>query len=211
MFTGIVEEVGSVERITPGARSATIALKASTVVEGTKLGDSISVNGVCLTVTDLSASGFMADAMPETLTRTDLGQLRPGSPVNLERALRLSDRLGGHLVSGHIDGTARIASFAHDDNAVRIRIADAAHLTPLIVEKGSVALDGISLTVTAVDAATFEVSVIPHTFAHTNLCDKRVGDALNVECDIIGKYIEKLMGAQESSGITMDFLVQNGF
>lgn len=216
MFTGLIEEVGTVRGIQSGARSAVISIAASTVLEGTRIGDSIAVSGVCLTVRSLDDAGFVADAMPETLQRSTLGTLRLGSSVNLERALRLSDRLGGHIVSGHIDGTGTILSMTRDDNAVRIRIAADPAVLRYIVEKGSVALDGISLTVTAADSVAFEVSVIPHTFDNTDLSKKRAGDALNIECDIIGKYVEKLaapaeMDEREGAGITMAFLAENGF
>lgn len=216
MFTGLIEEVGTVRSIQPGTRSATITIAASAVLDGTRVGDSIAVSGVCLTVCSLDDARFAADAMPETLQRSTLGALRPGSPVNLERALRLSDRLGGHIVSGHIDGTGTIRSMTRDDNAVRISIAAQPAVLRYVVEKGSVALDGISLTVTAVDSAAFEVSVIPHTFDNTDLSKKRAGDMLNIECDIIGKYVEKLAAPVEAAGcegagITMAFLAENGF
>lgn len=187
MFTGIIEEVGSVIGVTSGARSAVLTIAARKVLDGTKIGDSIAVNGACLTVCALSDSSFMADAMPETMQRTSLGSLRANSPVNLERALCVSDRLGGHIVSGHIDGTGRIASIVQDDNAVRMMISADPSITKYIIEKGSVALDGISLTVSYVDDAKFEVSVIPHTLSNTNLSKKRVSDLMNIECDIIGK------------------------
>lgn len=216
MFTGLIEEVGIVRGIQLGARSAVISIAASTVLEDTRIGDSIAVSGACLTVRSLDDAGFAADAMPETLQRSTLGTLRPGSSVNLERALRLSDRLGGHIVSGHIDDTGAIRSMARDDNAVRIRVAADPAVLRYIVEKGSVALDGISLTVTAADSAAFEVSVIPHTFDNTDLSKKRAGDELNIECDIIGKYVEKLAApteaaGREGAGITMAFLAENGF
>lgn len=212
MFTGLVEEVGTIRSIASRPRSTVLTIGARTVLQGTRVGDSICVNGVCLTVTDLAADRFSADAMPETLERSTLGALRTGSPVNLERAVRLGDRLGGHIVSGHIDGTARITAMHADDIAVRIALAADPAICRYIVEKGSVALDGISLTVTEAAAAAFGVSVIPHTTSSTDLAGKRPGDLLNVECDIIGKYVEKLAAADAGpTGMTMGFLAENGF
>lgn len=215
MFTGIIEEVGTLKGIQRGAASAVLTIEAHKVLEGTRVGDSIAVSGVCLTVTDLSPSGFTADAMPETLDRSTLGELSSGSPVNLERALLPTTRMGGHIVSGHIDGEGIITDIARDDNAILMSVSASPDLLRYIVEKGSVALDGISLTVVSVDAKGFSVSLIPHTFAHTDLRDKRVGDPLNIECDIIGKYVERLLTLQEEaphpSGITVDFLVEHGF
>lgn len=212
MFTGIVEEVGTVSGIVRGARSSAISIKADRVLEGARVGDSICVSGVCLTVSELAVDRFTADVMPETMERSTLGQLRQGSPVNLEPALRLGGRLGGHLVSGHIDGTARVVEVRPDDNAVRLSFAADQGICRLMVEKGSVALDGISLTVTDAGDASFSVSVIPHTFASTTMHERRAGDLVNVECDIIGKYVERLLDAQEArTGLTMEFLAQNGF
>ncbi|WP_165253575.1 riboflavin synthase [Adlercreutzia sp. ZJ304] len=220
MFTGIIEEVGSVRSIKTGARGATISIAAQSVLSGTEIGDSIAVNGVCLTVRSLDASGFVADVMPETCARSTLGTLRCADAVNLERALRLADRLGGHIVSGHIDSTGQIKSITQDDNAVRIRVAANAQTMKYVVEKGSVALDGISLTVALITDSSFEVSIIPHTFENTTLSSKRVNDKLNIECDIIGKYVEKLIApskcqadrsAQHSNGISKEFLAEMGF
>lgn len=215
MFTGIIEEVGTLKGIQRGAASAVLTIEAHKVLEGTRVGDSIAVSGVCLTVTDLSPFGFAADAMPETLSRSTLGRLSPGSPVNLERALLPTTRMGGHIVSGHIDGEGIITDIARDDNAVLMSVSASPGLLRYIVEKGSVALDGVSLTVVSVDGKGFSVSLTPHTFAHTDLRDKRVGDPLNIECDIIGKYVERLLTLQEEathpSGITVDFLAEHGF
>ncbi|MBQ7477963.1 MAG: riboflavin synthase [Selenomonadaceae bacterium] len=211
MFTGIVEEVGKVLQ----AGNGKIAVEASKVLEDVQMGDSIAVNGICLTVTGFDSRHFTADVMPETLRRTSLQEARPGSPVNLERALSLMSRLGGHIVSGHIDGVGKILSFQEEKNAILMRIAAEDGLLRYIVEKGSVALDGISLTVAAVTESEFTVSLIPHTREVTNLGSKRVGSPINIETDIIGKYVEKMMrgkkSCSEATGITREFLLSNGF
>ena len=220
MFTGIVEEVGKVRYIQLNGNSGVLAVKAAKVLEGTKIGDSIAVNGVCLTVTSLQPDGFTADVMAETMNRSSLGQLSTGAKVNLERAMPANGRFGGHIVSGHIDGTGTVQSIEPDDNAVWYTIAAKADLLRYIVEKGSITIDGISLTVAYVDAHCFKVSIIPHTQQVTALHDRKVGDIVNLECDIIGKYVEKLMrpapAAEEQetkkeSGITEDFLKKYGF
>lgn len=212
MFTGIVEEIGRVADL--GKGKLTIAAKK--VLEDVNLGDSIAVNGICLTVTTFDSGRFTADVMPETLRRTSLQELKAGSPVNLERAIALSGRLGGHIVSGHIDGVGRILSFREEKNALLMKVAAEKNLLRYIVEKGSVALDGISLTVAAVTEGDFTVSLIPHTREITNLGSKREGSPINIETDIIGKYVEKLMFGEEkekseSMGITREFLLANGF
>lgn len=193
MFTGIVEEVGRVASIRKGAHSCVLTVQASTVLADVHLGDSIATNGVCLTVTDFTRSTFSADVMHETLNRSSLGALRPGSAVNLERAMLAGGRFGGHIVSGHIDGTGTIRSIKEDDNAVWYTIEAPRDILLFIVEKGSIAIDGISLTVARVDTDTFSVSIIPHTRAQTNLASKRVGDVVNLENDVIGKYVERLL------------------
>lgn len=217
MFTGIIEEIGTVRRIERGAAGARLTIAAKTVLEGTKLGDSIATNGVCLTVVSLTADSFSADVMAESLRRSSLGALQSGSPVNLERAMPLNGRFGGHIVSGHIDGTGTVASQRREDNAVWVTVHAPAALLRYIVEKGSIAIDGVSLTVAAVDQTGFAVSIIPHTGAETILLSKKPGETVNLECDVIGKYVEKLLTpyapGQEAkpSGITMEFLAQNGF
>lgn len=217
MFTGIIEEIGTVQRIERGAAGARLTIAAKTVLESTKLGDSIATNGVCLTVVSLTSDSFSADVMAESLRRSSLGALQTGSPVNLERAMPLNGRFGGHIVSGHIDGTGTIASQKREDNAVWVTVRTAASLLRYIVEKGSIAIDGVSLTVAAVDESSFVVSIIPHTGAQTILLDKKPGETVNLECDVIGKYVEKLLAPYAPdekatpSGITMEFLTQNGF
>ena len=214
MFTGIIEEIGTVRRIERGARGARLTIGAETVLEGTRIGDSIATNGVCLTVTGMTADSFSADVMAETLRRSGLGALQSGSPVNLERAMPADGRFGGHIVSGHIDGTGTVAALRREDNAVWVTVHAAPALLRYIVEKGSIAIDGVSLTVAAVDTDGFSVSIIPHTGAQTILLGKKPGDTVNLECDVIGKYVEKLLGPHQEkpgSGITMDFLAQNGF
>ena len=212
MFTGIIEEMGSMVRVESGSTSGKIQLKAHKVLEGTKIGDSIAANGVCLTATAFTSHSFTAAAMHETLRRSTLGNLHPGSPINLERAMAANGRFGGHMVAGHIDGTGTISNIEKDGNAVWYTLQASPQILRYIVEKGSVALDGISLTVAEVRADYFKVSVIPHTLAQTALAQKRTGDCVNIENDIIGKYVEKLLGTpQKSSGITKEFLSRYGF
>ena len=220
MFTGIVEEVGKVASIRKGPHSCVLAISASKVLEDVHLGDSIATNGVCLTVTDFTRNGFSADVMHETLNRSSLGSLRPGSPVNLERAMLAGGRFGGHIVSGHIDGVGTIRDIAEDDNAVWYRIGCAPSILRFIVEKGSIAIDGISLTVARVDSQSFAISAIPHTVSVTVLADRKPGDIVNLETDIIGKYVEKLLhfsqeeaapAPKQSSGITKEFLTRYGY
>lgn len=215
MFTGIVEEKGRIAGIVAGSSAGEIAIRASVVMEGTKIGDSIAVNGVCLTVTGFRSDGFTADVMPETLRRSNLGGLRLGDPVNLERAMAADGRFGGHIVSGHIDGTGKITQKRQEENAVWVTIEASGDILDLIVEKGSVAIDGISLTVAEVTDRAFKVSIIPHTGKETTLLEKKAGDIVNLENDIIGKYVQKLMNANperdKKSRVTMEFLAQNGF
>lgn len=215
MFTGIVEEIGQVESIQRGKQSAILTIRAKTVLEGTKIGDSIAVNGACLTVTSLLSDRFSADVMHETLNRSSLAGLRRGGTVNLERAMAANGRFGGHIVAGHIDGTGRITQVKKDDNAVWYTIQASPQILRYIVEKGSIAVDGISLTVARVDTDSFAISAIPHTVAQTVLRDRKEGDLVNLENDIIGKYVEKLLTpapeSQASGGITLDFLARHGF
>lgn len=215
MFTGIVEEIGTVGTITKTSASAVLQIKCSEILTDIHLGDSIAVNGVCLTATSFDHTGFSADVMHETLDRSSLGHLRPGSHVNLERAMAAGGRFGGHIVSGHIDGTGRIVKLEKDANAVWYTISCADSLLRYIIEKGSIAIDGISLTVAKVGAGHFSVSIIPHTLSETILAEKRAGDTVNLENDCIGKYVERLMQFQEpqrtESKITEAFLMQNGF
>lgn len=217
MFTGIVEEIGQVTGLRQSATSTVLGIRAKTVLQGTKLGDSIAVNGVCLTVVRLTADGFEGDVMPETLRRTNLGALKPKSQVNLERAMAADGRFGGHIVAGHIDGTGTITGISPEGNAVWVTVSAAPELLRYIVEKGSIAIDGISLTVAYVDNTCFRVSIIPHTGQETTLLTRKPGYIVNLECDIVGKYIEKLMQPapeqkkQPSGGLTVEFLAGNGF
>jgi riboflavin synthase len=212
MFTGIIEETGVIKAIKHGFKSSQVTVQSKLVVEDVKVGDSICTNGVCLTVTAFGQDYFSVDVMPETIRQTNFNTLKTGSQVNLERALRLTDRLGGHLVSGHIDGTGKIIRRWEEDNAVWFNISASAAILRYIVDKGSVALDGISLTVTTTDANSFNVSVIPHTQGITTLENKKTGDLLNIECDMIAKYIEKLQQKNISGKrIDMDFLAKNDF
>lgn len=215
MFTGIVEEVGVIRAVRRGRSSSVLSIGADLVLTGLKRGDSVAVNGVCLTATSKDGGGFTADVMHETLDRSSLGALTAGSRVNLERAMAADGRFGGHIVSGHIDGTGTVAAVRRDDNAVWYTVKAGPALLRYIVEKGSVAIDGISLTVAAVGEDWFSISAIPHTAAVTILGEKRVGDVVNLETDVIGKYVEKLLRpepeAQPQSGITLEFLAENGF
>ncbi len=217
MFTGIIEEVGTLFRLD----GKEITICATKVLKDVALGDSIAVNGICLTVNHFDAAHFTADVMPETIRRTSLLELKRGSCVNLERALTLKSRLGGHIVSGHIDGVGTIAAIKAEENAILLTVRASADILRYIVEKGSVALDGISLTVVHVDTATFTVSLIPHTRRVTNLREKRVFSRLNIEADIIGKYVEKFFlrtpqtkksdDFTAAGSLTMDFLRRQGF
>lgn len=211
MFTGIIEEIGTVRRIEHGAKGARLTIQAKTVLEDTRIGDSIATNGVCLTVVSMTDDSFSADVMAESLRRSSLGTLQGGSLVNLERAMAANGRFGGHIVSGHIDGTGTIASQKREDNAVWVKIKTPAPLLRYIVEKGSIAIDGVSLTVAAVTDMDFSVSIIPHTGAQTILLGKKPGDPVNLECDVIGKYVEKLTAPHKTGGISTNFLAENGF
>ena len=212
MFTGIIEEIGTVQTLRKGSQSARLTIGAKTVLSDVHLGDSIAVNGVCLTVTEFTPGSFTADVMHETLNRSSLSGLQPGSPVNLERAMAAGGRFGGHIVAGHIDGTGTITNVRRDDNAVWYTIRTAPAILRYIVEKGSIAIDGISLTVARVTDSEFSVSVIPHTAEKTTLSGKRAGDMVNLENDCIGKYVEKLMGSSLSpTGITKEFLLKFGY
>lgn len=218
MFTGIVEEIGTVKNIIKGSRSIKLAIAAQKVLENTNLGDSIAVNGVCLTVTALGKNGFTADVMPESMSKTNMGKLKPGDRVNLERALTLASRLGGHIVSGHIDGVGEIIDMEKDDNAVRVTLTASSKVMKYIVSEGSVALDGVSLTVAHLGESDFTVSLIPHTTQVTTLLDKKVGDKLNVENDVVGKYVERLLDfsakneiKEKKPSLSLSFLRENGF
>lgn len=215
MFTGLVEEIGRVQSVTKSTKSARITIKARKVLKDTKPGDSISTNGVCLTVTDFTSESFSVDVMAETMRRSNLHILSPGDEVNLERALRLGDRLGGHMVSGHIDGMGTVADYENEDNAVWVTVGTSPEILRYIVQKGSIAIDGISLTVAYVDDSVFKVSIIPHTRDITTLLRKKVGDIVNLECDMVGKYIEKLLKSKEQApfkrGMDMNFLSEHGF
>lgn len=219
MFTGLVEELGKVKSIAKGAKSVRITIEAHTVLNDVKLGDSIAVNGTCLTVVAWTNEWFTADVMPETVQRTVLAKLKIGDWVNLERTLRVGDRLGGHIVSGHVDGVGTIMSKQPYDNAIVVKIGAGAEVMRYIVTKGSIAIDGISLTVIDVGIDWFTVSLIPHSAKMTTLGIKDSGDNVNLEGDILGKYVEKMLGLgkksganeKKSSGISADLLLQNGF
>lgn len=215
MFTGIIEEIGIIKNVKKNNKSSIITIQGKKIFEDINIGDSISVNGVCLTVTTFSNEIFTADVMNETLSRSSLDSLQNGSYVNLERAMSASGRFGGHIVSGHIDGTGKIIKIKRDDNAIWYTVTVENNLIKYIVEKGSIAIDGISLTVANVNENSFSVSIIPHTSQETILSHRLVGDIVNIENDIIGKYVEKLItfekNKKDESNITMDFLINNGF
>ncbi len=238
MFTGIIEEIGTIRSVRHGSVSAVLSIQAHKICSDIHVGDSIAVNGVCLTATTVSPEGFTADVMAETLRRSSLGALGVNSHVNLERAMAAGGRYGGHIVSGHIDGIGTIKEMKREDNAVWVTIEAPPEILRLIVEKGSIAIDGISLTVAYVDSKVFKVSVIPHTAKETTLLSKKIGDYVNLENDIIGKYVEKLLysnvsdnraslnglglanqdgsaghncGEGNSGGLTMNTLLENGF
>lgn len=214
IFTGIIEELGKVRDIRTGSRSCQLEIGAGVVLTDVKLGDSIAVNGVCLTVVDFDSDRFVADVMWETLRKTNLERLHTGDLVNLERALRLGDRLGGHLVLGHVDGVGRIIEQRQVDIALVTRIGCSPELLRYVLPKGSVAVDGISLTVVECLSDSFTVSLIPHTAKSTTLGWKKPGDLVNLETDIIGKYVEQLMRGgtlASGKGIDLAFLQEHGF
>ncbi|WP_129599114.1 riboflavin synthase [Anaerophilus nitritogenes] len=214
MFTGLIEEIGTIFSITKGEKSAKITIKAKKVLENIHLGDSIATNGVCLTVTDFNTDFFCVDVMAETMRKSNLKDLLPKSLVNLERALRVGDRLGGHIVSGHIDGVGIITDLQREDNAIWISIKTDEDILKYIVLKGSITIDGISLTIAYVDNHIFKISIIPHTKNMTTLLHKKIGASVNLECDMMGKYIEKFLMQRQASpkkDINMSFLSEHGF
>ena len=214
MFTGIVEELGEVKNIQRRSKAIILTIKAEKVLEDIQLGDSIATNGVCLTVTDFNERQFEVDVTPETMRKSSLGNLSIKDEVNLERALKLSDRLGGHLVSGHIDGTGKISAKRQEDNAVLITITPKPELLKYIIAEGSITVDGISLTVAQLDDNSFTVSIIPHTNQITTLSHKKVGDIVNLETDMIGKYVERMMefeNEHENNDLDIKTLRDNGF
>lgn len=217
MFTGIIEEIGLVEGVKKGEKSSKLIIKANIILNDIHIGDSISTNGVCLTVTNIYENKFEADIMAETLRKSNLGKLNIGSKVNLERALSIQSRLGGHIVSGHIDGTGKIISFVKEDNAIWVTVDASRDILKYVVHKGSITIDGISLTVAYVDCNCFKVSIIPHTANETTLISKKIGDTVNLECDLVGKYVEKLLGLEVNKKddskypLNEEFLRSNGF
>lgn len=206
MFTGIVEEVGTVKALQPGR----LTISATEVLKGTKLGDSIAVNGTCLTVTKIGHNTFSVDVMPETLRRTNLGALLPGEGVNLERSLAADGRFGGHFVQGHVDGTGKIISMVPEGEALLMEVTAPPDIMRYLVEKGYIAVDGVSLTIIRYDASSFAVSLVAYTQKHTTLGGKRVGDVVNLEVDIIAKYVER-MRVESKSGVSLEFLGEHGF
>lgn len=212
MFTGIIEEIGIVKSIKKGANSAVLTIGAASILRDIKLGDSIAVNGICLTVTAYTSAEFTADVMHETIIRSSLSSIHAGTRVNLERAMPANGRFGGHIVTGHIDGTGVIRSIQKDDNAVWYSIRATPEILRYIVEKGSIAVDGISLTVAKISEVDFSVSVIPHTADNTILILKKVGDKVNLENDCVGKYIEKFLDIPAKTiKITRGFLTGAGY
>ena len=212
MFTGIIEEIGVIKNIKRGTKSSILTIEGNVIFEDLKLGDSVAVNGVCLTVTTIYKNTFTADVMFETLNRSSLGSLNIGSNVNLERAMSANGRFGGHIVSGHIDGTGKIINKKVVDNAVLYYVSADKKILNYIIEKGSIAIDGISLTIVDITNSYFSVSIIPHTLSNTILTQKNIGDIVNLENDCIGKYVKRFMSIEEkSSNITEEFLMKNGF
>ncbi|PIC97415.1 riboflavin synthase [Sporosarcina sp. P26b] len=213
MFTGIIEEIGSVKHIQPGAQSMTLTIAASVVLTDVSIGDSIAVNGVCLTVKSFTKNQFAADVMPETITSTSLRQLTSGSTVNLERALAANGRLGGHFVTGHVDGVATIRDKRTVDNALYIRLSLPEGYGQYLVHKGSIALDGTSLTIFEVKDTDITISLIPHSQEMTVIAKKNIGEMVNFECDMLAKYVENMLQKRQDNGQTLskDFLQQHGF
>lgn len=206
MFTGIIEEIGRIESTAQGK----IVIAAKKTLEGTILGDSIAVNGTCLTVIELGNATFTIEVMPETLRRTSLGNVQPGDPVNLERALAVGARLGGHFVQGHVDSTGKIVSLTPESEAVLVKVSASKEILRYVVEKGFIAVEGASLTIVVCDSTSFTVSLVGYTRNNTTLGSKRPGDLVNLEVDIIAKYVEHLSG-KDRSGVTLEFLTDHGF
>lgn len=217
MFTGIIESVGKIASIDRASEAVRLTVAAGCIAEDVALGDSVAINGVCLTVVAIAPPHVTFDAVYETMRKTTLGQLQVGDSVNLERSLPVGGRLGGHIVQGHVDGTGRIASIRPIGNSYFIYIDASPDLMRYIVTKGSVAVDGISLTVAEAEDRTFALSIIPHTWDQTTLKDKRAGDTVNIECDILGKYVEKMLGGyavgaeRDRGGVSMDLLTRSGY
>ena len=222
MFTGIIEEIGEIAGVKRGQVSSRLAIRGKKIFSDLKLGDSVAVNGVCLTATSISGDIFEADVMAETLRRTNLGGFSNGTRVNLERAMAAGGRFGGHIVSGHIDGTGRVSSLVREENAVWVRIDAEDKILRYIIEKGSIAIDGISLTVAETGPVYFKVSIIPHTGEETTLLRRRPGDIVNLENDVVGKYVERLLNFSagngeafgqkaKAGGIDLNLLSENGF
>ncbi|MGG3924530.1 riboflavin synthase [Metabacillus fastidiosus] len=214
MFTGIIEEIGRIEKIESASDAIVLTIKAKKVLEDVHLGDSIAVNGVCLTVTSFTGQLFTVDVMPESIKATSLKDLTKGSPVNLERAMAANGRFGGHFVSGHVDGVGKIIKKQPVGNAVYYEIELAEELTETLILKGSITVDGVSLTIFGLEATKVVISIIPHTLSETVLGFKGAGDIVNIECDMLGKYVKKLISgkqADKQSSISKAFLEENGF
>ena len=213
MFTGIIEEIGKVKSIERRSNSIKLTVSAKKIMQDMHIGDSISTNGICLTVTTFDNNSFTVDVMPETMMMTNFKNLKVNDAVNLERALAANGRFGGHIVSGHIDGVGTIIKKYNDDKAIRMSFSAKAEILELIVKKGSIAIDGISLTVTDVDSTSFSVSIIEHTQGETTLTTKKIGDTVNLENDVIGKYVQKMFVGKRlvTSDNIVDFLESNGF
>ncbi|MGM0921714.1 MAG: riboflavin synthase [Bacillota bacterium] len=213
MFTGIIEEIGTITNMQGTDAAIEMTIHAEKITEDVNLGDSISVNGVCLTVTAFTSKSFTVDVMPETVKATSLNSLKPGSSVNLERAMSANGRFGGHFVTGHVDGTGTIIRKKPSANAVYYEIKVSKEMTSSLVMKGSIAIDGISLTIFGLEDEKVTVSIIPHTLSETVLGGKKTGDTVNIECDMLGKYVQKfvMQSNPASSSLTTDFLKENGF
>jgi len=215
MFTGIIEEVGKVKSVQISSSPAAIEIEAARVLESLEPGDSVAVNGTCLTVRTKKKRSFRAELSQETLVRTNLGQLPPGNRVNLERALLPTTRLGGHFVQGHIDGVAKVLTIESENGFAFYRFSLPSPIKPYVVEKGSIAVDGISLTVSRLEGDSFQVAIIPHTLENTNLGERRIGDLVNLECDVLAKYVESLLShranLEKRSGLTVEYLKERGY
>jgi len=215
MFTGIIEEVGNVKSVQISGSTAAIEIEAARVLESLQPGDSMAVNGTCLTVRSKRPQFFLAELSHETLARTNLRQLQPGNRVNLERALLPTTRLGGHFVQGHVDGVGKVLTIESENEFAFYRFSLPSPMKPYVVEKGSIAVDGISLTVSKLDSDSFQVAIIPHTLENTNLGERQTGDLVNIECDLLAKYVESLLNhgasSNRTSGLTVEYLKEQGY